>query len=227
MAMIGGLLFFKVRANFKEIETSKTGPQQMRKLLSTTTSFMSIGLFIEGLYILFKSDFKGAYEVIFQLSTPYNTFVMVMFIVIVLSIFMDNDLIKNPKLSIILIGFLNIVVIAGYVMMIIYGLDPVAFSTAIVLAIVIMIIVGMVALIVAFRIFSLRQKVKDEEIALTSILIIVILLVLSMIFLIACGLTVKTNTVLNMMLRTIRIGTLLITGILYYPAFILPAKKNK
>lgn len=227
MAIIGGFLFLKVRVNLKEIETSKSGPQQMRKLLSTTTSFMSIGLFIEGLYILFKSDFKGAYEVIFQLSTPYNTFVMVIFIVIVISIFMDNDLIKNPKLSLILIGFLNTVVIVGYIMMMIYGFDPDAFSMAIVLAIAIMVVVGIVALIIVFRIFSLRQKVKDEDGALFSISIIVLLLVLSIFLLIACGLTVNKNTVANMVFRSLRIGILLLTGILYYPAFILPAKKNK
>ena len=140
---------------------------------------------------------------------------------------MDNDLIKNPKLSLILIGFLNTVVIVGYIMMMIYGFDPDVFSMAIVLAIVIMVVVAIVALIIVFRIFSLRQKVKDEDGALFSISIIVLLLVLSIFLLIACGLTVNKNTVANMVFRSLRIGILLLTGILYYPAFILPAKKNK
>lgn len=226
IAMAGGLLFFKVRSDLKEVERAKSGPQQMRQLLITTTSFMGVGLIIEALYLIFKSDFVGTYEVVFQLYIFYHTFVMVMFIVITLNIFMEKDLIKSQKKSLILIGFLIVVIFVGYFIMILYGLDPLGYSILIVVPVVLVVLVAIVSLVVAVRILSLRNKVKDEEIALSSISFIVLLVVLSIVFLIVCGLTINTDITVNRIFRILRVTTLLVTALLYYPAFIRPAKKN-
>lgn len=227
IAAAGGILFFKVREDLKEVEKEKSGPQNMRKLLITTTSLMGLSLINEAGYLLLKSDFVVTFEVIFQLYITYNTMVLVIFIVITLSIFMEQDMIKYPKISLILIVFLNLIVIAGYLIMMIYGLNPVGYETLIAVPVVLVALVAIGALFVVFRIFSLIRKVKDEEGALFSISIIVLLLVFSIVCLIICGLTVKTAHTVNMIFRTLRVSTFLIIAVLYYPAFIRPAKKNK
>ena len=142
IAAVGGILFFKVREDLKEVEKEKSGPQNMRKLLITTTSLMGLSLINEAGYLLLKSDFVVTFEVIFQLYITYNTMVLVIFIVITLSIFMEQDMIKYPKISLILIVFLNLIVIAGYLIMMIYGLNPVGYETLIAVPVVLVALVA-------------------------------------------------------------------------------------
>lgn len=225
-AMVGSVVYFRVVKKLAQIKQSREQSSMLRDMLLSTMKYMGLGIFIEGWYLVFRSDFQGAYEVIFQFYIPFDTIAMVIFIAIGFTIFMAKELLHNRTIAIATFILSLFAFVFGYIMMLLYGINIQGFAVGITLTVALMAIESLIVLVVAVKILSIRKKVEEEKKALGYIALQLILVVISIFLLIACGLTVTSAVLLNRLFRVFRIGILIAVGLLSYPAFIEPALKK-
>jgi hypothetical protein len=227
IAMIAGALFLYTTIMIKRISKTRETGKEMRDLLSTSASLLGIGTFLEGVYLTLRSDFRSVYEVIFQFYITLDTIATVIFIAIVYSIFIMEKFETESKMGKFVIVFYFLLIIVGFLMMILYGINPDGFAIGIVVAIGLVGIQVLLTIGLVIKILLVKRKIQGHSEALTAITVQLILLSLAGIFLIVCGLTVNTNVPVNRFFRLIRILTLMIVAIMYFPAFIRPALQKR
>jgi hypothetical protein len=226
LAFINGAIYFTVATKITAITKARTEKSNLRNMLYSTAMYLGIGHLFEGFYLTFKSDFIGAYEVIGQFYITLDTLAMVIFIAIAFSIFLAEDIIKKPGIAIVTYIFCMAAYILAFIMMLLYGLNPQAFSVGVIITIGLTAIISLIGISIVIRIIHISHRVEKERKALLFIAIQLGLLILSTFLLIGCGLTISTNILLNRILRFLRMITLGTAAVLYFPAFINPAKIN-
>ena len=227
VAMITGGMFLHNTILIKRISKTRETGKEMRDLLSTSSFLLGIGCLLEGIYLPLRSDFRSVYEVIFQFYITLDTIATVIFIAIVYAIFIAEEFETESKLGKFVITFYFLLITVGFIMMILYGINPDAFAMGIIIAIGLVGIQVLLTLALVFKIYLVKRRVKTQSQALMAIAMQLILLSLAGIFLIVCGLTVTTNVPINRVFRVIRMLTFLVIALMYYPAFIKPAMKKE
>lgn len=227
LAMVGGVIYYRLVKKLIEISKAREQKSSLRELLVKTMTYLGIGMIIEGFYIVFRSDFRGAYEVLFQFYITLDSLAMVIFMAIGFTIFMDKQVLEKKSMAIFTFVLSFVIAIVGFIMMLLYGLYIENFGIGMVIAVGLMLIESLLMATIAVKIVIIRKKVEEEKKALGNIALMLFFIILSIFMLIACGLTVTTAVLLNRIFRVIRIVLLLGVGYLAYPAFIEPALKIK
>jgi hypothetical protein len=227
LSFICALIFFHVAFQLKKIIKEKENVSNLRQMLLATSLYLGLGHVLEGLYLMLASDFKGAYEVIFQFYILLDTLSIVILMAIAFSIFLADKLMTNSKIAVYNFIFSMFLYFLGFIMMILYGLNPEGFSIGIIITIASLAILSLLAIVIILRIVSLKKKLEEQISALNFIGIQLILMVVSVFLLVGCGLTIGMDDLtLNRTLRLLRMVVLFLTAISYYPAYINPAKRK-
>lgn len=226
LAFINAIFYFVIAKRISDITKTRTDKSNLRTMLYATAMYLGIGHLFEGTYLTLKSDFAGSYEVIGQFYITLDTLAMVIFIAIAFSIFLAEEIIKKPLIAIATYVFCMAAYILAFIMMLLYGLNPTAFSVGVIITIGLTAIISLIAISIVLRIIQISHRVEKERNALLFIAVQLGLLILSTFLLIGCGLTISTNLLANRILRLLRMLTLGTAAILYFPAFINPAKNN-
>ncbi len=223
IAMAAGVVFLYCAVMIKRISKTRETGKEMRDLLSTSSMMLGIGTLLEGIYLPLRSDFRSVYEVIFQFYITLDTIATVIFIAIVYAIFIVEKFETESKMGKFVIVFYFLLIFVGFLMMILYGINPEGFAIGIVVAIGLVGIQVILTIGLVIKIFLIKRKIQAHSQALTAITVQLILLSVAGIFLIVCGLTVTTNVLINRLFRIFRLLTFLVLGLMYFPAFIKPA----
>ncbi|MHA1820702.1 MAG: hypothetical protein ACTSU2_13010 [Promethearchaeota archaeon] len=204
-------------------------PSLLRDLLSYTLFFTSLSVFNESLYILFDSDFTTLINAAGEFYIILNILTVNILIYISKTIFFSEKeykgfMVKNLDIISVTIYFM------AYFFMMLFSINETLFQSAIIIAFLFILVQIILAMSIIIKIFQLRSYISKYKDALTSIAIILLLMIISILFLIGCGLTsdeIPINQFPNRLFRFIRIIIFLVVGYLYYPAFIKPIAKTK
>lgn len=227
LAMVGGVIYYRVVKKLIEIRKAREQKSNLRELLVKTMTYLGIGMILEGFYIVFRSDFRGSYEVMFQFYITLDSLAMVIFMAIGFTIFMDKQVLEKKSMAIFTFILSFVIAVVVFIMTLLYGLYIENFGIGMVIAVGLMLIESLLMATIAVKIVIIRKKVEEEKTALGNIALMLFFIILSIFMLIACGLTVTTAVLLNRIFRVIRLSLLLGVGYLAYPAFIEPALKTK
>ncbi len=228
LAFLSAALLVYMNLQLKNIEKRAVEKSKLREKLRATTTYLALGKVFEGFYLLLLSDFREAWEVIAQLYILFDSLAIILFIAIAFSIFLVNDLMKNENIA----RFSFIVCMAAYflafIIMVLYGLSPEAFSIGIFLVIGITILLALLGVVVVAKIAHIYGRITTNKRPLIFIAVQILLLIITIALLIGCGLTISFENLLpNRLLRFARMIVFVLVALLYYPAFIAPALKSE
>lgn len=224
------IIGIKIQSKFKKILNQRDENSKISKMLKTTVDIFCIARIIEMTYLLFASDFKYVYEVIFQSYITLDVLACVILIMIASILFLDEKKVNNPKIVLYLIAFLISSVFIGYLITVIYAVFPSFFIIGSIIGGAFIVIDVIIAGFILVRIINFRKiPVKNKNIML-FLGFQLIFSIFSIFLMIPLGLTfplIQEGIFLpNRVLRLIRLIILAISIFTYNPAYIRPFIKK-
>ncbi|MHA1734655.1 MAG: hypothetical protein ACTSU5_22185 [Promethearchaeota archaeon] len=225
LSLVAVCVFVPVVVELSRIRRDKED-KRLATMIRYTAAYILVARLIEIYYIFTLSDLQGVLYTAGRLFVPIDALSLAVYMIFCFQVFLIEE-VKNTRVwnrRVIWLGVAGFVVAFFSLLENAFQFSPL--NTAIVVAAMLLIFANLIiAVFVGVKVLHVRKKISANRGALLSIglqlFLFIVVLALTMVVIVLGG------TLESYWFRTVKNALFTVQGVLYFPAFILPARKSR